>query len=468
LANMALYLYLQFGALQLDSLSDETARQLPVAVVDEQHRIVQCNTLALERGLKLDMQLGTAAALCHDLQLIPYQPQLQLDCLTSVAQQLYRLSADIALDPPTGLYLRLCNMLSLYQGLQGYWQALSRELNVLPYRYYFATGATPFAAKCLARQQLNLLSDDADTLLTALQRSPLNFTELTGDIQQQLQRVGINSIGQLLALSQAELARRFDTSLLSYLGRLRGDFYHALQYIQPQQGFCRQLELLYDINDTAVLSAPLTTLLQQLEQQLTRANALCHQLQLRVLFRGREPLALTVGSAQGEYRATSWLRLCQLQLETIRLSEPAAGLKLEVANFTAQHACSDDLFQPVQGALSAMQLVSMLQARLGNSAVSGLVLNNQHLPELASSSAMPLLPQPAKITALALRPAFLLSQPVPLTEAVEITSGPERLCPNGWQLNAQRDYFVGRSHKGQWLWLYRTFDQRWFVQGLFS
>jgi protein ImuB len=465
---MALYLYLQFTALQLDSVCSTAEQQLPVAVVDEQHRIIQCNALASDNGITLHMALGTAAALCNNLQLMPYQPQLQLDILSSVAQQLYQISADIALDPPAGLYLRLCNMLSLYQGLEAYWQAVSRELKLLPYRYAYATGGTPFAAKCLARQQLNLLTAEAETLQIALQRSPLSATELPQDIQQQLQRLGLHNLGQLLALSEAELARRFDNALLRYLGRLRGDCYHTLQYIQPQQGFSRHVELLYDINNTAVLAQPLDMLLQQLERQLSRANALCHQLQLSVLFRDAAALQLSIGSAQGEYRASRWLTLCQLQLDRVRLQQPASGLKLEVSRFYPQQAHSDDLFQPVQGAISALQLVSVLQARLGNSAVSGLTLLNRHLPEQASQQPLPLLQGKQDSEALALRPAFLLPCAKPLTEEVDISYGPERLCPDGWQLNAQRDYFIGRSRSGQWLWLFRTAEQRWFVQGLFS
>lgn len=464
---MALYLYLQFPALQPDSLGC-TAQQLPVAVVNDQHCIVQLNPLAGQHGITLNMALGTAAALCHNLQLLPYQAQLQLSILQSVAQQLYQVTADIALDPPDGLYIRLCNMLQLYQGLSGYWQALNNELKLLPYRYYYASGATPFAAKCLARQQLNLLTDKADVIDTALQRSPLSFTALDTDTRQQLQRLGITTLGQLLALSQAELARRFDSNLLSYLGRLRGNFYHALHYIQPAQRFSRYVELLYDILDTAVLHPPLHTLLQQLEQQLLRINGACHQLQLSLLFRAMAPYRLTIGSAHSEYRAANWLKLCQLQLEKLQLTEPVSGLQLEVSDFVPQHSQSDDLFQPVQGAVSALQLVSLLQARLGSTAVSGLTLQNQHLPEQASKRPLPLQAGKSDVTALPLRPAFLLAKPQRLTEAVEINHGPERLCPDSWALDTQRDYFIGRNNKGQWLWLYRTAQQQWFVQGLFS
>ena len=465
---MQLFLYLQFPSLQLDSLTSAFKPGQPLAVVDAKHHIIELNAEAAAQGIALNMSLGSAAALCHQLELVPYNPQQQQEVLQFVAQQLYQYSADIALDPPNGLYLRLNNMLSLYQGLAGYWQVLSAVLNGLAFHYHFATGLTPYAAKCLAKQQRNVLEDDPVLLNKLLQKSPLSSTELSIDLQQQLQRLGLKQLGQLLALSAAELARRFDRALLSYLGRLSGEFYHLLEYIQPEPGFSRAIELMYDIDDTAKLCTPLQSLLMQLEQQLSRANAVCHQLQLQIRFRHRPAQTLSIGSAQGEYRAAKWLRLCQLQLETVRLSEPAVGLKLLVARFFSQQSATSSLFQSSAQTMSSLQLVFLLQARLGHAAVSGLTLIDKHLPEAANLQGSPLAQRSEVCSALSQRPAFLLLQPYALTEAVEIHSGPERLCANIWQLEQQRDYFIGRNTRGQWLWLYRTAQQQWFVQGLFS
>ncbi|MEO3678752.1 DNA polymerase Y family protein [Rheinheimera sp. FR7-31] len=472
---MALYLYLQFPSLLVDCVSPLPAK-VPLAVADAQHRMVQLNTEAAACGIRLGMSLGTAAALCADLQLLPYQVDRQQQLLQSVAQQLYQLTADIALDPPDGLYLRLCAMLRLYRGLNGYWQVLYKALQALGYRYQFSCGTTPLAAKCLARQQLNLLSADSTELSAALKRSPLVASELSLPAQQQLKRLGITTLGQLLALAPAELSRRFEPELLSYLGRLNGDFYHALNYIQPAPGFNRYIELLYDIADTSVLTAPLSGLLQQLSMQLKQRDAVCYQLQLSLHFRSqRQAIELTVGSAQGEYLPERWLMLCQLQLSRLKLTEPVSGIELNCNDFKPRQAQTAALFDNSVATLSPLQLVSLLQARLGCDAVSSLCLQNQHLPELASRRQPPQGPKQSlsetalqPVTPLALRPAFILPSPRPLTEPVEITSGPERLCPNGWQLAAQRDYFIGRNHKGQWLWLYRTVSHQWFVHGLFS
>lgn len=467
---MALFLYLHFPALQLDNLhlTAENSQHLAIALVDEQHQLLQLNNAAINAGLKLQMGLASAAALCPDLQLLPYQNEQQLRVLNDVAQQLYQLSSDIALDPPAGLILRLGGMLQLYGGLEPYWQVLSKKLAALAYRYQYSCGATPYAAKCLAYQQASLITADNARLLAALNTSPLRATELTESLQQQMIRLGIHNLGQLLALPPAELARRFDSQLLSYLGRLRGDYYHALEYLQPEPGFSRYLELLYDISDSAVLARPLLKLLQQLEQQLSRANCQCYQLLLTLFFRNNPKLQLGIGSAQGEYKAAAWLQLCQLQLQNLPLPEPVYGLQLDVTRFAGQQRPTDELFQHHQASMSALQLLSLLQARLGRASVSGLTLQNQHLPEHASQRSLPLAKGQAGPSVLALRPAFLLPTPQLLTEPVTISQGPERLCPDGWQLIAQRDYYIGRNQRGQWLWLFRNGRQQWFVHGWFS
>lgn len=476
---MALFLYLHFPALQLDNLhltteGDNTENvaavrtELPIALVDPQHQLVQINQSAINAGLKLQMGLASAAALCPDLQLLPYQSEQQVRVLKAVAQQLYLLSGDIALDPPAGLILRLGGMLQLYGGLEPYWQALRVKLGELSYRYQYSCGATPYAAKCLANQQASLISDDSRVLLLTLNASPLAATELSTPLQQQMNRLGIHSLGQLLALPVAELARRFDSQLLSYLGRLRGDYYHALEYFEPEPGFSRYLELLYDISDSAVLAKPLLKLLQQLEQQLSKADCQCNQLLLTLFFRDNPKLQLCIGSAQGEYKAAAWLQLCQLQLANLPLPEPVYGLQLDVSRFSAQQRPTDELFQHHHASMSALQLISLLQARLGRSAVSGLTLQNQHLPEQSSQRSLPLMKGNTAPEALALRPAFLLPKPQPLTEPVTISQGPERLCPDCWQLAAHRDYYIGRNQQGQWLWLFRNARQQWFVHGWFS
>src|SRR5690554_5226204 len=108
---MSLWLYLHFPALQLDSLLQEHTAQ-PLAVLDRQsNTLVQVNAQAAEQGVEIGMDLASAAALCRDLQCLPYKETLETEKLREIARWLYDLSADIALYPPDGLLLKASSML---------------------------------------------------------------------------------------------------------------------------------------------------------------------------------------------------------------------------------------------------------------------------------------------------------------------------------------------------------------------
>lgn len=68
-----LWLYLHFPSLQLDSLfSGEKQDEHPLIIVDEKtHKVIQANGLALDSGITLGMGLASAAALNHQLQVLP-------------------------------------------------------------------------------------------------------------------------------------------------------------------------------------------------------------------------------------------------------------------------------------------------------------------------------------------------------------------------------------------------------------
>ena len=72
------------------------------------------------------------------------------------------------------------------------------------------------------------------------------------------------------------------------------------------------------------------------------------------------------------------------------------------------------------------------------------------------------------------RPLWLLAAPRPLgtdpaAAELKLVSGPERI-ETGWWDGAEvgRDYFVGRSARGEALWLYRERGGAWFVHGVFA
>ncbi len=464
---MTLWLYLHFPALQLDTLY-RTQHELPIVIVDGRNSdIVQLNETAQAQGIKKGMGLGTAASLCRDLCVYPYDPEIEKSRLLEAAQWLYLVTSDIAFYEPDGLLLKVSHMLTLHHGLAHYWQTLQAHINRLQLRYQYATGCSPLAARLFSRAGLNQVSDNSDGLSSQLKRYPLTATDLPLKTIDKLARVGIHQVADLLTTPLSDIATRFDSELVSYLGRLTGDLPHPVDFYHPPESFKRYLELLFDIENVQWLQKPLAKLLEQLETFLKLRDQLAHELKLSLHQRDSEDCIVTITSAQGDYQAEKWLRLSQLTLERISLNAPVTGLTLETVRFVARTADEGDLFAGKRGALSSAELISLLQAKLGTNSVTALSLSEDYRPERACLPCAPL--TSTTIPFDRLRPSLLLPHPQRLTEKVKLMMGPERIVTGWWDHNdVVRDYFIARSEQGRWLWVFRTPQQQWFLHGVFS
>ncbi|MFC3033992.1 Y-family DNA polymerase [Pseudoalteromonas fenneropenaei] len=482
---MALWLYLHFPALQLDTLltgltapdklADTAsakachAEQAVVIVAGQKNRIVQCNQVAKTQGVELDMGLGAAAALCPQLQVVAYDETLTLHKLQEIAQWLYQFSADLSLCEGTGIALRVTPMLNLYGNLQHYWQVLREQLALFGVSYTAATGYSPLAAQVLARNGITVLSDDAKQLQAQLAAQPLHSLALPVLQQEQLMRLGVQTVAQLFALPRAELARRFDLSLVQRIAQLLGEAPVKLEFYQPPEQFNSHLALLFELENLAWLERPLSLLLEQQARFLRLRNLLAYEIEITLTLRDSDAITFMVGAAEGEYRSAAWLRLCSLRLSQLRLSAPIQAVSLKVLQSRTHHNAEQDLFSNAVGALSEQALLSILEAKLGRGAVQGVSIQPDPRPELASQWCRPLQRGNYHPTALPLRPAWLLATPERLQESVAILHGPERIYTGWWDgAELARDYFIARAADGRWLWLFKARDSGWFIHGIFS
>lgn len=473
-----LWVYLHFPNLQLDALlaqaQEDMAEQQPLVILDSRsHHIVQLNRKAVEAGITLNMGLGTAAALARDLQVVPYEPRITENKLNEVAEALYLITCDISFFAPQGLLLRSHNMLRLYGDLATYWQTLKNQLMPLGVTYHYATGHSPLAAKMLAVKGWNTINADQQVLKQHVAQCLLQQSGISENTQQKLSRVGLRTIGDLLKVPFADLAKRFDLELVNYVGRLTGEFKHPVEFFHPPETFERYMELLYDIENTAVLQRPLLHLLNALEQFLKLRDRLTQSLHIRLYQREHPPLDWCIGSQQGEYLAERWAALVALKAEQLVLSSAVYGIGLTTGKTEIRSPDKGDLFSGKKGTVSRLQLVSLLQAKLGADAVVSPLWCNDSRPEKANTCQTPLLAevQSQRLTPLlqAIRPSFLLHSPQPLREKVSILYGPERINTGWWDNHkVVRDYYVARNAQGQWYWIFKRPDARWYLHGLFS
>ncbi|MGO4893080.1 Y-family DNA polymerase [Flavobacterium sp. W21_SRS_FM6] len=471
-----LWLYLDFPNLQLDALLAQVQgeKMPPLVILDQRsHNIVQVSAKARAVGINLNMGLGTAAALAQDLQVVPYEPKINDNKLQEIAEILYLSTSDISFFAPQGLLLRINHMLRLYGDLANYWQVIKNQLAPLKLTYHYATGHSPLAAKILAKKKWDTISDDLRLLHHNISQCQLYETDISPKTQQQLTRVGVRTIQDLLAISFADMAKRFDIGLVNYLGRLSAEFKHPIEFYHPPEIFRRYMELLFDIDNSQFLHRPLGHLLQALEQFLKLRDRLTQTLIILFYQREHEPIEWTIGSQQGEYLASRWQALIKIKLEQLRLDSAVYAINLTTGQTQIRSPDKGDLFSAKQGTLSRLQLVSLLQAKLGEKAVMSPIVNDDYRPEHAANYAPPVLLDESNHNVShilqAMRPSFLLTPPQPLREKVSIVHGPERLNTGWWDnRTVVRDYYIARNQQGQWYWVFKEQDAVWYLHGVFS
>ena len=531
-----LWLYINFPSLQLDCLQanrpisaikeqDNVNDQAVVIVDSRKNSLVQLNESAKAKGIQLGMGLGMAASLAHDLCVVPYQGVEEEAYLLTIAEQLYSVTANIALFPPHGLALKVGDMLQLYQHLSAYVEAINSVLKPFNINANFACGYSVMSAQALACSGINLLATETDIIAKASARLGIEQLFITDKAKNSLARLGIKTLAQLQALPVKEFAKRLDSKTIEYLAQLTGQIDKSLTFYQPKCFFEHSAELLYEITHVEVLLQPIKQLLQLLEVFLLRRDSICLQLEFR-LYQRTDDLShvlqqsLVISSATGEYLAAQWLNLINLKLTRIKLLAPITKVALLVQQFQTNTGEVDDIFSGKQGQLSLAQLASLLVNKLGDEKVLRLQPGNDHRVELASCYT-PFIEQLVNNTddqsngiktrqgklaetmqknacasnvlheSSSLRPSFILAEPEPLLSNISILHGPERITTAWWEQAAvqettkninttstinnartepqyQRDYFVAINHQGQCCWVYREVNSQWYMHGYFS
>lgn len=489
---MSLWLALRFPQLMIDALPSANNNE-PLAV-REQHRLVALNAAAAEQGVRAGMKVGTALALCDALQIHERQPTAEQHWLERQARTLGRFTPMIAADGDC-LLLEIGSSLRLFRGLDALLSYLLRQ-PLASTDCHPALGHTPIAAQVLSQLALAdsraciVLKDrqpelhtSRQQLLQLLAQQSLDQLPLPASLKTSLQGPGLRTLGDLLALPDGALQRRFGKSLTDWLARLRGDKADLRQPIVTPQRFLVTMEFDAPISGSERLLPPMQQLLEQMQVWLIR-----HQQQVRAIrwlffpLRG-EPDRLLVRRAGGDHRADAWLDLSRRHLEHTRLAAPALKLTLEAGRLLPMAAPPAHLFAALERP-AARELLEKL-ANLPGLSLYQPAATDCHLPEqneigsdpLASNQAESFLPPSAFVDA----PLWLLEQPLPLRSrqqqifwrgaALELLPGLRQFNEPWWQPHQgwQRRYHIARHPLGIHCWLFQQGDAEgpWFLHGFF-
>jgi protein ImuB len=374
-----------------------------------------------------------------------------------------------------GLLLEVEGSLRLFGGLKKLVAAIRCDLSAMRLDAQLAAAPTPRAAWWMAKAGCHRFCADPAQLRRILGRLPLAVLGAEKNTARLLCELGLQRIGDLLALPRDGVALRCGPELLAELDRALGSSAEARRFHTPPPVFDSRLELPAEIEDVATLAFALKRLVLQLGGFLAARNGAIRQSSLYLEHREDStlvPLGLVAPSRDIEHL----LRLLREHLERVRLRAPVRALRLEAKEILDHGGSAGSLFQDdIERNREWPKLVEQLRARLGAQNVQGLRLQADHRPEAASVACE--IDAAGPDARFAPRPLWLLPVPqalcgdaLPQHEGpLKLLSGPERIRSGWWDGRpAARDYFVAQNEAGALLWIYRETGRVWFLHGWFA
>jgi protein ImuB len=387
-------------------------------------------------------------------------PEPERAALAAVAAWACQFTPRVSIEPPEGLAAEVEGSLRFFSGLNSLREKIHRGLKDLGFEAALAYAPTARAALWRAAGGGAVLED-----------LPVAATGLEPEALDLLAGLGARTLGDLMRLPRAGIARRFGQGLLDRLDQAVGRANEPRAFFMPPARFAQQLELPAPMAEAERAIFAARRLLVELEGFLTARQAGVRGFCLHLRHADIAPTEVRIGLASATRGAEHFTRLLLERLQRTALPGPIESVRLEAGDLEPLAGRSGDFFgRPGGDGEAWLRLVERLQARLGREAVHGLDTQEDHRPEFAWVSVPPekaTLSKSEKPNGP--RPLWLLEEPRPLAEGeFVLLAGPERIESGWWDgAEAQRDYFIARTGDSL-AWIFRERQGEWFMHGFFA
>lgn len=457
-----LWLAIDFPLLPLEALLRGHASSLSPPdswAVLEARAVFACNRAAQEAGVRTGMGLAWARSIEPGLQARTRDPSLEREALEGAAAWLGRFTPAVSIEPPRGLVAEVAGSLRLFGGARKLLEDLRNGLSELGFGASIALARTPRAALWRAAGGGGRL-EDLPVAVACTVAEDLEF----------LRGIGVRSIGELMRLPRAGLAKRVAPRLLEGLDQASGLRPEPRDFHVSPARFSAKLELPADVTDAQAVLFATQRLLSQLEGFLAARHAGVRRFVLTLLHRHAPSTGVAIGLAGPSRDARHFTNLLRERLDAVSLKDPVAAIRLQAGEFVPLAGYSAGFFGDEHtDAEGWLRMIERLRARLGPQAVHGLAVHPEHRPERAWRSVEPgVRTAPVQCDAGS-RPVWLLDPPRRVAEGdFTLLAGPERIESGWWDgEGVRRDYFIAKAADHSLVWVYRD-TESWFLHGVFA
>lgn len=465
-----LWLYLHFPRLQLDQIERLHPEQTgPKVIIDTADNSVrQLSTSAAKSGVKPGMGLAEVTSINAQTCIIEYSSAAEVSHLEQLAVTLYDIASDIVCMASNGIAINLSPLIRYYQGLDNFMALCRQTLVSQRVHYNFGCGGTIEIAQVLAHSKINCVDAEPHLASERIVQCSLQASQLPRKSIEQLNRIGIRTLGQLIQLPLEEIGKRFNNAIISYILALKGVKQLPYSLFHPPKVFTQYLELPYAVEYASHLSRYITIPLTNNCHYLQQRNLATDTLHFQFHQREHKALSFIVNAGSAHHHKSEWQILIDLKLEQLKLDSPVTSIRLTCDQLSEYHPENGSLLESRYSRHAENILLGKLLARLGSENVNTVTQVNDHRPGYVIKQAQPPT-ETMQGNQNGLQPAWLESVPQPLTDNSQISYGPERIYTGWWDDQpVKRDYFIAVTSTGQRLWVFRDEHQHWFVHGYFG
>ncbi len=467
-------------------------RGAPVAVVDDEGphgRITHLDPLAQKNRLRSGMRQTVARDLLPNLHTAVVSPEEVAEVTRELVASLQTFSPRVeAIDHPGAFHLDPEGLRRLYGGYQIWATSIHRYLRARHWRNAVTVGFRRHRALAVATTHGGVtVLKSVDDERTKSNQTSLRQFDLPGELCESLAALGIETLGDFLAVPAGELHSRFGERASA----LHDLFADGLQLpIQPH-AFDEPARISFQIDppdddQTRLLFAIKGALHSLLHQVRARGEAV-QSLELSLHLERAPVHHERVEPATPTLDLMLMLELIRLRLGEISLAGAVEEVEL-LANTVRATAEQTALpgHQPRRDMSAAHRALARIRAAYGEGAVTRARIRQAHLPE-ASFRWEPI--QQARASARSdsraassmVRRVFARPKPLPPREpkapeagpsltddqAIEHMYGPYRVSGGWWKRLVERDYYYAETNHGDLLWLfYDRPRKRWFLHGV--
>lgn len=497
----------------------------PVVVLDEdrpQGTVLWVNEKARSYRILPGMRYASALSLSADLRAGVIEQKRMDESVRHLCARLLRFSPDVevAWTEPGVFWLNADGLERLFPSLETWVQEIRSALREDDFFSSVTVGFSRFGTYAIAKDRpgYRIFRNRYDEQMF-LQKVPLERIAISARLRDNLAKLSVYTIGDLLALPLGGMRRRFGEELhrLARLGL--GDLTEPMTPTRLDNAVVERLPLDFSETNSVRLIFLCKGMLRKLLQGLAQRQEALQALTLRLrLDKGMESSPVprceeTISPASPTLDEKQLIDLLRLRLETISLGNGVREIELEAkgcqASLEQMRLFADALLagqRKARDPIAAGRALSRVKARYGDHSVVRAKLHEGHLPEAQyrweqvphafcpprqnaradrqdETSQDGLATDRAGVSPLRTLVRRIYTAPLPLPARprhepdgwmlrgtahgpVTHVYGPYVVSGAWWRGLIQREYCFAETQRGELLWVfYDKRKRRWFLQG---